>query len=471
MKKLLFCFLVLCSFSSMAQKITDLPTATGRGAGSFIPVVQGAVTKKLNLDSIAIPAKNYTDSVKDTLLTRINSNQGQLGTKQANLISGLNLATINGLSLLIPNNITIAGASPKPLSKSIASNAGGIAIWNFDSSSTVVLTNEGTADLQITGSIPTGSTGILVFKQGAINIDLLKYNGSFLNIGRSPNKISIVGFYKRDNDFIFSIDTTASIVAAIGMFDPSSQLLFDSALTNLSYKAAVDNAIKGLKAITLAAGGTAWSKSILINGRAGTNIIQQSYNWRTPGLYNYVYNGSFNYAGQGTQFDGAISLTTNLNLNTVLTSITDVSVFTVLGTLPNPTTFADRGQILGTYSPLEPTALYISSESSTDFRYAFNAPVIVINTQPIGRFLVSYLDASTVNSYKNGTLLDSRAVSTFSAISNFQLTEGALNYNGTPQNFSSGRTDVTQIINSKLTVTEAQAIDAVWATYQTALNR
>lgn len=550
MKKLIFFALIFGSISSMAQKITDLPVATGQGIGGVTIVVQNGVTKKIPIDSISATSKKYADSLKavlviasnanagniatnttaiaanttniatnttniaanttaittkqptlvsgstiktidglpllgagdiatkldtSTIYLKLNQNAGAIGGKQNNLVTGLNSPSINGIALANnPQNILIAGASSKSLYKDITVTPGTTTIWNFDSSSTAKITTNGTVNIDIAGSIPAGSTGVLVVTQSASGNDTLKYNGTVINIGKIANKTSFVGFIKLANTFVFSVDTiglvvaqTSSVAIPAGSYDADATTLFTAASTNTSYKDAVNAAIVSLKGITLAAGGTAWSKSVMINGRAGTNLTQQSFNWKNPAKYNYTYNGTFTYATQGTQFSGSNFIGTGLIPSRDFTGVsTDLSMISVIGLNPTP-----GGLLLGGLDLTANVSLYLETGANI-FGYAFGTGEIPITTTPIGRFVTFYSDPTTLKSYKNGTLLDSRVVAPATNLFSIEMLEGGGNANGTPSYFSTGtRVDVTQIINSKLTVAEAQAIDAVWATYQTALSR
>lgn len=128
MKKLIFFALIFGSISSMAQKITDLPVATGQGIGGVTIVVQNGVTKKIPIDSISATSKKYADSLKAVLVIASNANAGNIATnttaiaanttniatnttniaanttaittKQPTLVSGSTIKTIDGLPLL-----------------------------------------------------------------------------------------------------------------------------------------------------------------------------------------------------------------------------------------------------------------------------------------------------------------------------------------------------------------------------------
>lgn len=53
MKKILGVLLLFAiSINCFSQTISSLPIATGKGVGSFIPIVQGGVTKKILTDSL-----------------------------------------------------------------------------------------------------------------------------------------------------------------------------------------------------------------------------------------------------------------------------------------------------------------------------------------------------------------------------------------------------------------------------------
>jgi hypothetical protein len=65
MKKIITAIILLISSTVFAQtKISDLPIATGKGIGLFVPTVQAGSTKKISLDSLFKNATNYADSLK-----------------------------------------------------------------------------------------------------------------------------------------------------------------------------------------------------------------------------------------------------------------------------------------------------------------------------------------------------------------------------------------------------------------------
>ncbi|MFT3680706.1 MAG: hypothetical protein QM791_23780 [Ferruginibacter sp.] len=64
-KSLLSWLLLLIAANSFSQniKISQLPTAVGKAEGGYVPVVVGAITKKVRTDSIAQQAIDHSDSV------------------------------------------------------------------------------------------------------------------------------------------------------------------------------------------------------------------------------------------------------------------------------------------------------------------------------------------------------------------------------------------------------------------------
>lgn len=100
MKKIILVLLVLFAYNSYAQQISQLPIATGKGQGMFVPVVDVGITKKLSVSNIL----SYSDSLKTVI-------DGVLTLKQAALLSGSNIKTVNGSSLLGSGDIVIAGGS------------------------------------------------------------------------------------------------------------------------------------------------------------------------------------------------------------------------------------------------------------------------------------------------------------------------------------------------------------------------
>ena len=422
MKKTILFFIILLSVKIFAQtKVSALPDAAGLGNNSLIAIVENGVSKKLNTDVLLSPLGKRIDSLRGIIST-------------------------------------------KPLYRDVISN-NNIAIWNYDSSSTANLVHQGNTALNITGTIPIGSTGVLLFNQGYPNNETLTYNGTSIPIGNTSGKTSVVGFIKLANSYVFSVDTTSFTIAQSGGYDASSQALFTAAGINATYKTAVDNAIKGLKAITLTAGGTAWSKSTMINGRAGTSLAQQSYNWKDPSLYQYTYLGTFSYNANGTQFSGTNYINTGITPSTAFTGTTsDISIVNVIGTVPTT-----GGIFIGA---LNGSVNFYEGVTSTTMDAAIGFGDFSLTTSPItARYIFSYLNGTTFNSYKNGSLLDSRTVSNNPTFASIPVFEGGVNENGTVNYLPNVRIDVTQIINSKLTPSEAAAIDGVWATYQSTLGR
>lgn len=467
MKKLFLITSTMLIFTFInAQKTSTLPSALGRGQTASIFIVENGTSKKISVDSLL-----------KTSYELITQNAALLGGKQNVLIDGLTIKTINNQPLIGNGNLNIIGASNKPLFENITSkiNAGNLT-WNFDSSSTASISTNSNINLNITGSIPTGATGILTVTQSAAGNNNLNYNGIALNIAKQANKTSIVGFVKNENGILFSIDTTVNFIADAGSsvnYDVDATALFTAAATNNSYKTAVNDAIIALKGINLAAGGTAWTKSIMINGRAGTNLTQQSFNWKNQNQYNYVYNGPFVYNSKGTQFNGVDNdVSTGITPSTAYTGTTsDIAYFNVIGDYPAPA----GGFVLGGANTGTGENFYLAPNAS-NFTYEINGSYVVApSPSPVGRFFTFYSSATVLNSYRNGVLLDSRSTAPRLNLLPFQIYEGAISVNnatGTGVQYrSAARIDVTQIINSKLTVAEAQAIDAIWANYQTALNR
>lgn len=469
MKKIILGLIILIYVNAEAQTpapVSSFPTVPGTSKGSFLYAIKGGVSMKILGDSIIIDAQRYADSLKAVVVAQAATQAATIAGKQATLVNGTNFSTVNNQSLLTGTNITISAASIKPLYRDLAP-ALGAATWNYDSSSTAKVITAGTINLSITGAIPIGSTGVLIVTQSAGGGDSLKYNGSLISIAKQANKNSIVGFVKLANTYTFTVDTTNISIAQSGGFDASAQALFAAANTNSTYQNAVNNAIVGLKGITLAAGGTAWSRSVMINGRAGTSLTQQSYNWVDPTKYQYLYNGTFVWNANGTKFDGTNFVNTGITPSTSFTGTTsDVSIINVVG---QPTTIS--GGIIGVIDQTN-SITFGEFITPTIFEYALNtSPVDITIASQTGRYITSYLNSTTLNSYKNGSLLDSRAVANNPTFIAYNICEGGYGTASSPIYKSDARIDVTQIINSKLTASEAASIDAVWATYQTALGR
>lgn len=92
--------LFLLSFSSYGQKISDLPAATTLGGTEVVAGVQGSVTKKISVNQISTATQTFLQAAFDA--------------KQATLISGTNIKTINGTSILGSGDFVVSPGSISP---------------------------------------------------------------------------------------------------------------------------------------------------------------------------------------------------------------------------------------------------------------------------------------------------------------------------------------------------------------------
>ena len=425
MKKFIFIPFILFSFLLNAQRISVLPTINNKGLGGFLPISQSGVTSKISVDSLVKNANNYTDSLRYSL----------------------NIKSLYKEVFPVANIVT----------------------WNFDTTQTIKITANTNLALLLSGQIPTGAAGIALVTQTGGNE--LSFNNTALKIAKIAAKNTIVGMVRLNNGYIFTVDTTSIFIgdSTAIVYDVNAQALFTAANTNSSYRAAVNNAITSLKGVTLAAGGTAWTKSLMINGRAGSSLLQQSYNWKDTGAYKYTYNGTFVYNPNGTQFDGSTnSLSLGFTPSIAFTqTTTDISTINIVGVAPTI-----GGVFFGGLDGATGTNFF-KGMNATQITSSFYYPEVALTPVSVtGRYISSFSTATNFNTYRNGTLIDSRAVAPTATHLTFAIAEGAAGIaNGGLAYFTNPRIDVTQIIQSKLTANEAAQIDAIWATYQTALNR
>jgi len=90
-------------------KISELTSATTPLAGTeTVPIVQGGVTKKVAVSSLA--GSTSWGGITGTLSNQTDLNTALSG-KQDGLVSGTNIKTINGSSVLGSGNLTVGGAS------------------------------------------------------------------------------------------------------------------------------------------------------------------------------------------------------------------------------------------------------------------------------------------------------------------------------------------------------------------------
>lgn len=234
MKKLLFFLLVFCSLSSMAQKITDLTPATGT-AGLFV-IEQTGGTRKVPVDSITAIAKRYADSLqaisttalatktsftnlKDSLsvirtkhIADSTSQAALINAKQATLVSGTNIKTINGASVLGSGNITISGGG---LNLNLASNfikALNDSTIYFDSS--LVVTNvAGLTDSTIRVTFGNGTTADISIKGRAAS------TGGGGSVAGSNTQIQYnnAGAFGASSTFTYNPSATPASKLAIGL--------------------------------------------------------------------------------------------------------------------------------------------------------------------------------------------------------------------------------------------------------------
>jgi len=100
MKKLIILFFSILSLSALGQvKISDMPAATSLTGTELVPIVQSGVNKKA------------TPLLWQTYLSPI---------FQAMLVSGTNIKTVNGNSLLGSGNLAISGGASLPFNDNVS---------------------------------------------------------------------------------------------------------------------------------------------------------------------------------------------------------------------------------------------------------------------------------------------------------------------------------------------------------------
>ena len=364
------------------------------------------------------------------------------------------LKTINNVSLLGTGNIALSNGGPFA-----EIDLTGIAVNDF-------VKWDGTKFIKT--AAPTGG--------GSSNVIQVIGNGTPAsgNIWIDSTNRSLNYLFGNYRYRLAKLDSTALVVTPpppSGTYDVDAQALFTAAgTTGDNYKTAVNNAIVALKGITLAAGGTAWSKSLMVNGRAGSTLAEQAVNWKTPGTYNYTYFNGIVYNANGTKFDG-ISQYINTNLNTSIAfagiGLSDITMVSVIGQYPSSAINQN------TYSVPGPSNILAQPSQAGGYTsYLSEGGIVAANPLgTVGRYINTYTAPNNVRLYRNGTQIGFEVFTPTAVFPNNILYEGANKFGVDFVNFTQARIDVTQIITSKLTAGEVASIDAVWASYESALSR
>ncbi len=119
MKKSILAVLVFFVYNSYAQQISQLPIATGKGQGMFVPVVDVGITKKLSVSNIL----SYSDSLKAVIDAALATKQatdaavanvkdyGATGNGTTDDLAAFNAAVATGKIIYVPAGIyNITGA-------------------------------------------------------------------------------------------------------------------------------------------------------------------------------------------------------------------------------------------------------------------------------------------------------------------------------------------------------------------------
>lgn len=178
MKHLIFGLICLSTIGANAQKISELPAATTKN-GAVVPIVQGAITKKLPIDSITNPLNKRIDSVISIPFAQVD------------------------LTGILDGDFLKYQLSGNKFVRTLAPAGGG--------SSNVI---------QVVGSAKPASGNVWIDS----TINRLKY-------------------ILRDSTYTVAISNVQSITPPSTTYDVDAQALFTAAGTSNAYKTAVNNAI------------------------------------------------------------------------------------------------------------------------------------------------------------------------------------------------------------------------------------
>lgn len=292
-----------------------------------------------------------------------------------------------------------------------------------------------------------------------------------LDINTTAGSITAVLFSVVNGVPYFTTDKTlAELTTSVPSgYDADSETYFTAAsIIDTPTKDAADTVTTGLKAISMTAGGTGWSKALVLPILAGPDLAAQCVNLKNPGTHDLTLNGSMSYNANGLNYDGVDDYA-----DPNFTPITHFSGSTaewsiLIGIGTNPGTL-DRCA-MGTNG--DGSIYFYPKLTGGDIDFTgYSADQTTTPAATIGRYIITWDGATTLKLYRNGVAIKTVSVTPQAAHSTYKFYFGARSTSNTATFFTNERHNFYGIWDAAMTAGEAAAVDAVFSAYQTAMGR
>jgi hypothetical protein len=415
------------------------------GAVTNAKLASGIDAAKIADGSVSSTEFQYLNSVTSNVQTQIDS-------KQATLVSGTNIKTINGNSLVGSGNVSIAG-NLSGLFKRLR--------FTIDSTTGTGAPVAGQDTLNLSSLLPTGMH-LQYNREFSHEHDSVSY---WWNASTRVLRVYPPWTTAEHNELVFTPDSIWSELAfaAPAGYDADAQTVItaieatDAGTLTTGQRDAINNRILAIKAQGK------WTDLVAYYGYVGGTASSDAINWKSPGTYNVTWSGTVTHSSSGVQFDGSTGYgNTGINDNTVL-NLTDVTIGAYSRTSTN------NGFAMGLLST---NGIYLADRNSMIIRLHDASDLTSAMTPTKTLMATRQTAAPKVAEYRNGTQLTVDAGAAVGKISG-NIFIGAINNLGLPgaAGFSDKSYGSHFIFNVGFTSTEAAQFATDEQAFQTALGR
>jgi hypothetical protein len=415
------------------------------GAVTNAKVASGIDAAKIADGSVSSTEFQYLNSVTSNVQTQIDS-------KQATLVSGTNIKTINGNSLVGSGNVSIAG-NLSGLFKRLR--------FTIDSTTGTGAPVAGQDTLNLSSLLPTGMH-LQYNREFSHEHDSVSY---WWNASTRVLRVYPPWSTAEHNELVFTPDSIWSELAfaAPAGYDADAQTVItaieatDAGTLTTGQRTAINNRILAIKAQGK------WTDLVAYYGYVGGTASSDAINWKSPGTYNVTWSGTVTHNSTGVQFDGSTGYgNTGINDNTVL-NLDAVTIGAYSRTSTN------NGFAMGLLST---NGIYLADRNSMIIRLHDALDLTSAMTPTKTLMATRQTAAPKVAEYRNGTQLTVDAGAAVGKISG-NIFIGAINNLGLPgaAGFSDKSYGSHFIFNVGFTSAEAAQFATDEQAFQTALGR